>query len=60
VSTFTYGPAIVGLISDDPLSPENLEKRKEHLHRMAELVFTELSAGSSVGKRRSREDRTVE
>jgi len=42
VSTFTYSPAVAGLISDDPLSPENLERRKRHIRRMAQLVIREL------------------
>lgn len=44
VSTFTYSPAITGLISDDSLSPANLERRKRHIRRMAELVLRELEA----------------
>jgi len=42
VSTYTYSPAIAGLIADDPLSQDNLEKRKRHIRFMAELVLREL------------------
>ena len=45
VSTYTYSPAIAGLIADDPLSPENLGKRKQHIRFMAELIFRELEEG---------------
>jgi hypothetical protein len=42
VSTFTYGPVVTGLTTHDPLSPEGLERRKQHLGRMIDLVIAEL------------------
>lgn len=42
VSYFTYSPVLAGLLGNDPLAPESLEARKNHLKRMLDLVLEQL------------------
>jgi len=36
---FSYAPVIEGLVDEDPTSPEGVARRKQHLHRMLDLVL---------------------
>lgn len=46
ISSFTYAPVVGRLSQSDPLSPEELGRRKAHLRRMAELVMDALEAAA--------------
>ena len=45
VSYFTYGPVVQGLIGADTTSGAQIELRKQHLHRMLDLVLEAIEAG---------------
>lgn len=38
ITYFTYSSVLDPLMGDDPLSPENLDKRKKHIMKMFEIV----------------------
>ncbi len=54
VSYFTYSPVLEGLLGSSPLSPQNLERRKRHLHRMLEMLESELREESKTTAARKR------
>ena len=44
VSTFTYAPVLDRLMETDAKSTDGLSERKEHLHRMVELILDALES----------------
>ena len=47
VSYFTYAPVLEGLWGEAPLAAPSMEQRKRHLHRMLDLVVSELERHDS-------------
>jgi AcrR family transcriptional regulator len=50
-STFTYSGVLEHLLEADPLSQEQLEQRRSHLHRMLDITFEALEHDEAGGAR---------
>jgi TetR/AcrR family transcriptional regulator len=49
ITYFTYSGILEQLLGTDPLSEKNLQARKRHLRRMAELILKEIRSPSETG-----------
>ncbi len=50
VTYFTYGHVLAELTGQDPFSPEALEARRRHIHRVVALLFRELRKSAKPKK----------
>ncbi len=48
VTYFTYGDVLEDLIGSDPMSAQNLEARKQHIHRVIDVLFTAIDGDENT------------